>query len=852
ISNNLAAYTAYLNQGGTFLTNDYAAIYYTNYFGMAPGNYIYNGDLVTNALPGAAAAQGLPSSFAFDYNGGIVMAPPTGTGTDNILTSNTYYSALTSTNVGTGKAYYCAHNYGVSSVPFETVLSNIINSASGNASWATINQYSGNVAAGSSQTVYVKIKSEGLQNGTYRFVAQINTNDPLHKLVNYPISVTVNGTAGISVSSPCVAFGSIMEKTKKTLAKAITNTGCDTLRITSFVSTDAAYSVAPATFNIAPGKTDSAYITFYPQSTGSFPATITVNSNAGSASICVTGTATPAPVITSNPTSVTVNLGSCDEDQAKINITLSNTGQSTLNWTKYNVKKLSDPFDSYNYNIWSNIGGYVGNSCNTYQGSGMEFYYYDRYMITNSFPVYLGELSFYLKTGGCDVAEASKKIRIAYSLNGGFTWVDFMVLDPTAYATTFRKVVATIPAAAYSGATSFKIYQPTHDGTYLDTWTMDNFEIAVSEVDYNTVPNSGTISVGGSRSLTTTITNNGLTGGTYYDTLYFASNDPVNPIYRVPVTTIVSSVPCVNYSYAVGGCSGVVSFSDSTKNAVSTYKWTFGDGGTSTDKSPSHSYTAAGTYSVQLIACNGSGCDTLSKNVVITGVGGPKAACTPDGYTCCGYGIETVLMGDINNTSTVGNLYQDFSCSNSTNVKRGQTYKLRVYTGYSYMDGVVWVDFNNNGAFATNERFVLTSISAYSMEANIVVPSTAVQNTPLRMRILTADYISTPDPCYITYGEFEDYSLNVTSGVGIDEQYHTETPVNIYPNPATTAINISLGEQFPIDQVDILDAVGRIVLTQKENGNTASLVQVGDLAKGNYIVRITSSGNTYHRQFSKQ
>ncbi|MCW3127298.1 MAG: Peptidase family protein [Bacteroidetes bacterium] len=46
-----------------------------------------------------------------------------------------------------------------------------------------------------------------------------------------------------------------------------------------------------------------------------------------------------------------------------------------------------------------------------------------------------------------------------------------------------------------------------------------------------------------------------------------------------------------------------------------TYQWSFGDGNTSTDQHPNHTYTASGTYTVQLIESNGSCTDTLTQQV---------------------------------------------------------------------------------------------------------------------------------------------------------------------------------------------------------------------------------------------
>lgn len=56
-----------------------------------------------------------------------------------------------------------------------------------------------------------------------------------------------------------------------------------------------------------------------------------------------------------------------------------------------------------------------------------------------------------------------------------------------------------------------------------------------------------------------------------------------------------------------------VSFSNSSSGA-SSYTWDFGDGSSSTATTPSHTYTASGSYTVRLIASSANGCtDTITK-----------------------------------------------------------------------------------------------------------------------------------------------------------------------------------------------------------------------------------------------
>jgi len=63
-------------------------------------------------------------------------------------------------------------------------------------------------------------------------------------------------------------------------------------------------------------------------------------------------------------------------------------------------------------------------------------------------------------------------------------------------------------------------------------------------------------------------------------------------------------------------CASEVRFSDRSGSA-SQWLWDFGDGNTSTEKNPLHSYEQEGSYSVKLIASNCAGTDTILKQISI-------------------------------------------------------------------------------------------------------------------------------------------------------------------------------------------------------------------------------------------
>lgn len=72
--------------------------------------------------------------------------------------------------------------------------------------------------------------------------------------------------------------------------------------------------------------------------------------------------------------------------------------------------------------------------------------------------------------------------------------------------------------------------------------------------------------------------------------------------------------PASNFSYTINNLT--VNFSNNSTGAAS-YFWTFGDGTSSTDENPIHSYTTIGNYNVELTITNGTLSDTYTETIVI-------------------------------------------------------------------------------------------------------------------------------------------------------------------------------------------------------------------------------------------
>jgi PKD repeat protein len=72
---------------------------------------------------------------------------------------------------------------------------------------------------------------------------------------------------------------------------------------------------------------------------------------------------------------------------------------------------------------------------------------------------------------------------------------------------------------------------------------------------------------------------------------------------------------------------------DNQSAAADAYQWMFGDGQTSTETNPSHTYAAFGTYTITLIATNECGNDTMTIVIVLSTI--PNASFSYDSHTGC-------------------------------------------------------------------------------------------------------------------------------------------------------------------------------------------------------------------------
>jgi PKD domain/Gametolysin peptidase M11 len=81
---------------------------------------------------------------------------------------------------------------------------------------------------------------------------------------------------------------------------------------------------------------------------------------------------------------------------------------------------------------------------------------------------------------------------------------------------------------------------------------------------------------------------------------------------------IVPPTTSFTFSPASPRAGQAVAFTDTSTGLPSAWSWDFGDGITSSTRSPIHAYALAGTYTVQLTASNGSGSTTTTHTVTVS------------------------------------------------------------------------------------------------------------------------------------------------------------------------------------------------------------------------------------------
>lgn len=186
--------------------------------------------------------------------------------------------------------------------------------------------------------------------------------------------------------------------------------------------------------------------------------------------------------------------------------------------------------------------------------------------------------------------------------------------------------------------------------------------------------------------------------------------------------------------------------------------------------------TALGPYEITVSTALGGDQDPSNDSVTATVT---NLLCQPNLNCSFGDGFELFAVNEINNPSGCEG-YGDFT-SQVANFDPDSAYDLTVTTGYGDQFVTVWIDFNDDFNFTSDEKVVDNYVIApgqasgtYTETMTLTIPAAANPGTHL-MRAKTNWQADVPENACeeTTYGETEDYTANI-GGLSSDDYLFTE------------------------------------------------------------------------------
>ena len=275
-------------------------------------------------------------------------------------------------------------------------------------------------------------------------------------------------------------------------------------------------------------------------------------------------------------------------------------------------------------------------------------------------------------------------------------------------------------------------------------------------------------------------------------------------------TIIVTNIGCnsftPNFSYVDNG-GGNYSFTNTTTGNFILSDWSFGDGNTSTQTSPTHTFTANGLYTIVLAISDSltNACvDYYTQTINVTGVPNPPA---------CNAGFVIYADSISNNfivvNSSIGNnltFFWDFGDGNTS---------TQPFPNYTYSTPGPF-----NLCLTVDDGVNCTDMFCDSIGSNGVVFKQS------------------------------GFTINVvapTTSTGIRNETELNSTITVYPNPTSAELLVSTN--LKINKVCILDMSGKTIKSAKLDMNS---INVSELNSGIYFIKVITDEKVIIKKFIKK
>ncbi|NQZ13111.1 MAG: PKD domain-containing protein, partial [Algicola sp.] len=237
-----------------------------------------------------------------------------------------------------------------------------------------------------------------------------------------------------------------------------------------------------------------------------------------------------------------------------------------------------------------------------------------------------------------------------------------------------------------------------------------------------------------------------------------------------PDSNAANDAPTARSGKAYSGMqdSAIMFSSDGSTDAdgtIDSYSWDFGDGNSSTDANPEHSYASYGKYNATLTVTDNDGATHTSQSPVL--IGRPTGYCAASGNNKYEH-IQNVVLGNLNNTSNAAQTdgYQDFT-GLTANLVEGINSLTVMGAGPLSASVVeywtVWIDFNGDDDFEDEGEMVANFFAQGETTQSITVPADLKGQTTT-MRIAMKYEENTLAACgNLGFGEYEDYTIHINT-----------------------------------------------------------------------------------------